>query len=530
MAINPYVPTSLRSRLTWLPDRARSMGTHLMAGKGSGKSRLMGRVIAWLDFLRGTPVVILDPVGPTIDNVLDKLIRLPREEQQRLWSRVIYVDMSGQGSNVVGWPLYYRLGNESLYAISQRYLDVIRRIDPALQSASVEGWNSLHRIGTHTGMAMTALGCQVTEAEHFLTNLPAWRERLLQAYDTHPDLEATVLFFLDEFAGWKEERQLSRTDAFRSKITLFRLDPTMRAMFGAAQAGIDWAQVVEERKMVLLDFRHEHDVERRRFKMLWAYMSFMEFVKHRGAGRHRPVSFIVDELAALGNFRSSNGASLFADDLEELINVFARNCAIWLTLAHQEIYQFEERIQKTLMTMGTHIFGVTSDTDAALQFARLLYRYDPFKIKRMEPMYMTFEGEPMVIDERVVEYTIEEQNLLNSYKFRSLPAFHFLVRAAPGEGDTTGQMRHMSIANFDRGMWVQDELVAQARHQLRERTGQSKNTVLDDVRSRVPSVSDGVMSTIRTYGTRHYLPVPENDDEATLREEKAPTAEARDRQ
>src|SRR5262245_60082734 len=108
----------MKNRLAWLSKDARSMGIHLMAGKGSGKSRLMGRVIAWLDFFRGIPLVILDPVGPTVDNFLDKLIRLPREYQEALGERVIYVDMSGAGGRPIGWPLYYRLENESLYAIA----------------------------------------------------------------------------------------------------------------------------------------------------------------------------------------------------------------------------------------------------------------------------------------------------------------------------------------------------------------------------------------------------------------------------
>lgn len=62
---SPLVPESLLSKLLWLPDRSRNMGIHLMAGKGSGKSRLLGRVLAWLDFLRGVPVAASpDLVGP----------------------------------------------------------------------------------------------------------------------------------------------------------------------------------------------------------------------------------------------------------------------------------------------------------------------------------------------------------------------------------------------------------------------------------------------------------------------------------
>src|SRR6266496_3288437 len=129
-AINPSAPPHLAKNFIWLPDHARPMGIHIQAGKGSGKSRLMGRVIAFLDFMRGTPTVILDPNGPTIDNFLDKLTRLPKEYQEQLWPRVIYVDMSGQSGYVTPFPLYYRLGGETLYTISQRMLDMIQKMDP----------------------------------------------------------------------------------------------------------------------------------------------------------------------------------------------------------------------------------------------------------------------------------------------------------------------------------------------------------------------------------------------------------------
>jgi D-arabinose 5-phosphate isomerase GutQ len=39
------------------------MGIYLLAGRGTGKSRLMGRKIAMQDYLAGFPQVIFDPVG-----------------------------------------------------------------------------------------------------------------------------------------------------------------------------------------------------------------------------------------------------------------------------------------------------------------------------------------------------------------------------------------------------------------------------------------------------------------------------------
>lgn len=482
----PYqsaVSRSVRPRFLWLSDRARSMGIHIMAGKGSGKSRLMGRVIAWLDFLRGIPLVIFDPHGPTIDNFLDKIVRLPKELQEQAWQRVIYVDMSGSTSCVIPFPLYYRLGQEGLYEISQRYLDIVRKLDPNLQTASVEGWSPLWRIGTSAGMVLAALGFQITEAENLVRNPLAWERYFAAALDIHPEVSPAVAFFQD-YAAWKDETQSRRSDSFLNKVALFTFDPSMKALFGASTPGIDWGHVVNERLAVLLDFRHEHDIERRRFKMVWAFNYFLNFIKHRGAGRHRPVSLIIDELTSLFSVQTLS-TDLFASDLDDLINVIARNYMVWLAIVHQELFQLDERARKTLMAMGTQILGVTSDRDAALTLAREFFRFDPAWVKKSEPVYSASHGVSNIIDYRTVEFAIEEQTLLRSYAVSGQGRFHFLVRPAPGEGDATGVLRPVTLRNFDRGLYPDEQLVAQARLQLMERHARRVGDILEEIDARL---------------------------------------------
>jgi hypothetical protein len=58
-----------------LPLNARAMGIYILGSRGSGKSRLSGRVIAWQDYRAEIPLVVIDPLGGTIDNFFDKLFR-----------------------------------------------------------------------------------------------------------------------------------------------------------------------------------------------------------------------------------------------------------------------------------------------------------------------------------------------------------------------------------------------------------------------------------------------------------------------
>jgi hypothetical protein len=482
--LNPFVPPDLAPRLLWLPDQARNMGIHLQAGKGSGKSRLLGRVIAWQDFVRGIPQVILDPTGATIDNFLDKFLYLPKSYQECLGQRVLYCDMSGTHGAVTPFPLYYRLGNESLNDIAGRFLEVVQRLDPYLSEAPILGRNALDFIGRQAGMVLAAVGGQLTEMASLLDYPERWEGRLAQLVESCPEAREAAAFFL-RYGHWKPASRQQLTGSLRVKLAPFVLDPTMRAMFGADRPGFTWQEVVAQGQTVLLDFRHELNPEHRRFKMLWAFRFFLEFIKTRGIGRHRPVSLLVDELAALYNYDAAAGHPIFAADLDELVNILARNYNVWLTVAHQEAWQVDEKSRQTLMSMGTQILGATTDFESALTLARDLLRVDPHRVKRWEYVWMSgFFSRPFVVDANPVEYTVQEQEYMHAYRFMNLGPFEFLVRPALAEGDFRGHLRRLSIADLDRGRWINDGLVRELRRRLRERDGRPIDRVLAEVEER----------------------------------------------
>jgi hypothetical protein len=481
--ISPVVPWSYQERLLWLPDSTRSMGIHIMAGKGSGKSRLMGRVITWLDFLRGFSQVIYDPYGPTIDNFLDKLNRLPDPIRQKLLSRVVYIDMSGRFGRILPFSLYYRMGNESLFKISQRYLDIVRKIDPFLQTASVEGWNALWRTGTYAGMILAGLNYQISEAEEFVLHPLLLEPRFPELLKRYPETH-TAIQYMHELAKSQGSARARRTESFFNKIALFSLDPNMKAMFGSAHVGLDWQEVLGKRMIVLFDFRHEHDLEQRRFKMVWTFNYLLDFIKHRGAGRHQPIGLIIDELTLLFSIQSLT-SELMGAELDELINVIARNFGVWLTIAHQESFQITERILKSLMTMGTQILGVTTDPEAAQQLAQLFFEYRPYWVKKIENVWGSENGLPVVLDYRTVEFTIEEQLILQARKFLKQDNFNFLVRPALSEGNIQGKIKPVSIKNLDRNVFPDDERIAYLRASMMSEHGLSISGVLHEISQRL---------------------------------------------
>ena len=109
----------------------------------------------------------------------------------------------------------------------------------------------------------------------------------------------------------------------------------------------------------------------------------MSYIQSRGTGREKPISIVIDELASM---YSSTG-NMIADDINELINVVSRNYNIWLTIAHQEMFQFDEPTRKALMTLGTQMVGHTDDSDAAMFFAKRFDYIDPYDVKDVRKQF-----------------------------------------------------------------------------------------------------------------------------------------------
>ena len=269
--------------LLWLSRSALANGIRISGGAGSGKSVLAARIV-FNHFLRGIPTVILDPHGGTIDYFLadvwkwGKSGQISKAEQQRLWQRIVYVDMSGKSGRVHTFPLYYRLGNESLHEISQRYLSTIARLDPTLKTASIEGFNALDSVLTPAGMIMAALDLQVTEIADLLhsPNAGLWKARFAKAMARYPEAQSAVNFFKQEYFQWKRDERRRKIGSAMVKLNPFRYSPVMRAIYGAGQPSIDWQDVIDNDKIVCLDFRGVLNAEARRFGLLWCLFYLLD--------------------------------------------------------------------------------------------------------------------------------------------------------------------------------------------------------------------------------------------------------------
>lgn len=455
-----------------LSDADRSRGILVVAGSGSGKSLSIGGTIAFNDFVRNTPQVLFDPVGSMIDAFLMRVAALPRPVRQTMWSRILYVDMSGRGEHIVPFPLLYELGGENRYDIAERFMATCRAIDPQLQSASIQGFNALQRIGMPVGIVLSSLGLQLDAAIDLLRRPESWSSRLDEAVARHPDAEAAVRFIREEYVPAVPSRRAEMTASYQTKIEPFAMDPSMQAMFCTVPVGIDWNEVMSRRLTVLLDFRGETNKTKRLFKTRVAFDYVLAFIRHRGPGPHVPLALHIDELTELTNAQSRD-QSVFEADIDYLINVLMRGFMAPTTLALQSLHQVSEATRKSLMSMGTHVIGVTSDMESAEFLARHAVQMDPRRIKRVERVW-TSEHVPakglfpsftnhFVIDEREVNWPLDEQLYVAARALVNLRPFEYLIKPKG-----RNKLVHVSSRRLVGNPWPTDhaDLLADLRDRL----------------------------------------------------------------
>jgi hypothetical protein len=441
----PLPMASPRADLVWLSDKVREFGIHVVANRGAGKSRFLGRYLAFSDFLREVPTIVFDN-RHTIDNFLDKVSRLPEEQRKALWPRIRYIHLAGLGGYVVPLPLYYTLApDEDPLTTADRFVEVILKTEPGFSRASIQGKTAIENIAQPMGVELIQRGWQLTELDRLTVKIP-------------PTLKV--------------------------KLNPLIHSETQRAIYGAAEPGIDWQEVIDKKQIVLIDYRQ---MRKPQFALVWILDYLLSFIEARGPDQS-PISIIVDELKA---FKAAQvaGDDIFFEFLDVLVNTTMRGHNLWLTLAHQSMMQFDERVGEVLMSMDTQIIGKAGSMRSAVAIAQELVKIDPYKIKRYRPTFgqeSYFESmldrlparEYFVLHQEPVEFTPGDQIREEAYRFQKLPTFTFLLFVKDSEP------KQFSIANLEPGIFPDQTVVPAIRQKLMQRDGRKIEDVLAEIAAR----------------------------------------------
>jgi hypothetical protein len=442
-----------------IPHRARPMGIYCVSSRGTGKSTLLHR-IAWQDYVSHVPTVIFDPVGQTIDMFLMTTIRFLKQVPKRLhnqfWERIVYVDMAGTDDGFIwGWPLYFRLGKESLRHIADRWLHTLAISQPALLDAPVHGFSPLRKVGSHAGVLLCALNLQITSAADLLRQPAAYLSRLDAGRAASHEVAEAVSFFTNEYIPMRQTGRERLTNSFLDRVFDFNLDPRLAAMVSQPLPSIRWDAVESKQQIVLLDYRRVTDRDLQRFLLLWVFTYLYEWIKHRGR-RDTPLSILYDEIAFITQ-QVTTSKNPLAVELDDFINVWMRNANIWFSCAHQELFQLDGHLRNTLLSLGTYIIGRQSNPEACRMLADYLFQPDVFRVKYShrawahEPVINSYTGRTIgtnhfVIDQRPEFMPLDQQQEEAAQKIRNLGRYQFLLRPAIAEGQVGSEVIPLRIA------------------------------------------------------------------------------------
>lgn len=497
LTLNTTIEPTAFQQYQFISQAALKLGTHIVGGVGSGKSRLLGRIFAWMVLLSKRPGVILDPTGGVVDNLFDKIFRLPPSDQTALWQRIIYITPGNKEALFPTHLSYHVRTDDTLAEIANRFPSVLKRQDPHLQEAPILGWNSLYECLLYAGQIAAAKGLQLDFMADLIDHPGHYKGVLREALAQYPHLQPAVTYFralMDPSAGSLRER---KTGSAKTKLLPFLADPIRMATYAAKENLLDWPYLLAQRKLILIDYRYQLDADNLQFDMLWHFRSFIDAIKHRGmAGRGQEIMLILDEITAMLGQHTPNGHSLLAEDLQELISRLGRAYGVNTVIAHQGIFQVEERIQNLFMGMGNQLIGQLANPDDAIRVARQFMRYDPYKLKKTEAVYGTihppailsyFGGPsypyPQVIDERTIEFTPEEQLLAWVNKILDLDRFQFFAQLATGEGGKRGSIKKITIENLDKDQYPNETILIPLREALAKRDGIPAKKLLAEIQA-----------------------------------------------
>jgi hypothetical protein len=466
----------------FVPDDARSGGLMVFGPSGWGKSRLLGRSTVFDDLKSGVGQVVLDAVGGTIDNCLDKVLRLPPAKQRQILKRIRYCNMAGQrvGSDihdaiVTPFPvLTKRTTQESLNERSQRFIDLVQKTDENFASASIQGLPRFIHYLTPVLQVLSALDLPITFAYDMLTAPEEWQDVIKTAANQNPEakLAAEELLKLPNLNPRSIEE---RFDPIRTRLGIFKWDLVVRAMFGSTTPLIDWDEVSKAGQTVFIDLRYDRNISSRQLKLFWVWNAIREYIDERGlAGTdYPPLGIVIDELSYFVRGDTLN-TEVIAEDFRELIQVRKRNANVWLTLATQKPEELPDTLKGACDDMKHTLFGAIQDRETALKYARDWYTVDPFKVKYQR---QAMHGEePQYMD-------LSEQDYLNSLNFSRLKKGHWLYAQKEGAGESKKSIKPVTTENLDDEEYIDenDPLVTELRTYLMKRDGVRVGDVLSEL-------------------------------------------------
>lgn len=359
----------------------RQTHTYVVGITGKGKSKLLEHIL-FQDIVSGRGCGVLDPHSDLVEDLLQYLHSHPEKALPHM-DRIIYIDPSRRDHLV---PFNVLVSDNSPYETAQNVVEAFRRTWPQALAEAPRFANIV------TACVLTLIPNKLTliEIPRVLTD-SRFREHLLQRV-SDPEV---ITFWRERYEKWGRETPVI-IESVLNKVTAFTFNPQLRLILGADENRLNFRQIMDDGKVLLVDLGR-CDAETRRLVGSLIVIGLEQGARSRkdARGNRRPFYFCIDEFQ---DFCANDGA---AQTLAQILSE-CRKFGLHLTLAHQTLAQINERMKGALGNIQLKIVFGVSRQDAEI-LARHMFQVDGERIKH------TVEDNEQQDRSHPVFYTLQEE-------------------------------------------------------------------------------------------------------------------------
>jgi hypothetical protein len=319
-----------------LKEKFRSSHMYVVGLTGKGKSKFLEYCI-YQDIANGRGCGVIDPHSDLIDDLLSLLLTKGVLNKPEILERIIYVDPS-RTDYIVPFNVLEK-GDGSSYDLATSIIEAFRR-----------AWPDSLKEAPHFSNVMMAALITLIENDLTLVQMPAFltntefREYCLQKVENQSVLE----FFHDRYDRWGRETP-GLIESTLNKVSAFTLNPRLKLMLGQKENCLDFREIMDEGKILLVDLGK---VDSETNRLLGNLITTGLEREMRRRKNRRLWNLTLDEFA---NYVANEGSA------KTLANVFSegRKFGLGLTVAHQDLEQLNPRMLGAITNVHTKvIFGI----------------------------------------------------------------------------------------------------------------------------------------------------------------------------
>jgi hypothetical protein len=369
--------------------------THIIGVSGSGKSRYLASLYVQL-LKSGTGVTLIDPHGDLTKLILGILAEEGFFRDPQAYEKLIYLDLPGAARQNKFLPFNFLAMRQEPHALASNVKEAFHRAYPEL-AMGAPMFDTLVQDGVkvliENKLPLTSLYRLITDKDY--------RDALL-VQEPDPDIRS---FWHDQYDKLAPRDQVDQAGAALRRAHLLTFSPILKYSLGQTDNAIDFRDVMDKRKSLLINLALPDEEAKRLFGCLLTVAAEMAALgRAETAASDRPDHYVMlDEFAT------------FTSKSEESLSVMlsqTRKYGLFSILAHQNWSQASDRLRGALQNCGLKV-SFALEYEDAVRTAKILGRVDPRSIQHRTEEGS--EGEGMA--EQWQHLIQEIQDLKQGYAF-----------------------------------------------------------------------------------------------------------------